>query len=180
MAKLLAEIGPTPDFADDDHFCYWTFSDMQARRIVASRTDLHRKQRFYGFPRPVVLTGGVGAAALYRVSRGQGLACPTRGSRDPKLRTRAQRKQQAEREAEEEPDFGGFAAWIGKAGPQGSAEPARRLDGGELTTFQLKPQNPATVNPKGTSHVQQFQTVRPAQARTVAAGAGVSQQRQPP
>ena len=35
MAKLLAEIGPAPDFADDDHFCYWTFRDMQARRIVA-------------------------------------------------------------------------------------------------------------------------------------------------
>ena len=68
MAKLLAEIEPAPGSENDDAFCYWTFRDMQARRIVASRTDLHRKQRFYGFPRPVVLTGGVGAAALYRVS----------------------------------------------------------------------------------------------------------------
>ena len=50
------------------HFCYWTFKDLQARRIVASRTDLHRKQRLFGFPRPVVLTGGQGANAIYKIA----------------------------------------------------------------------------------------------------------------
>ena len=67
MAKPFAEQVPTPDFNDD--FSYWTFKDMHARRIVASRTDLHRKQRFFGFPRPVILTGGRGANALYKVDQ---------------------------------------------------------------------------------------------------------------
>src|SRR4051812_36192101 len=53
---------------DIDAFSYWTFRDMHARRIVATRTDLHRKQRLFGFPKPVVLTGGERAAALFRVS----------------------------------------------------------------------------------------------------------------
>jgi hypothetical protein len=66
MKKLLAELSPAPDAADDA-FSYWTFADLQARRIIGSRTDLHRKQRFFGFPKPVVLTSGRGAAALYRV-----------------------------------------------------------------------------------------------------------------
>jgi hypothetical protein len=67
MAKLFAEQVSTPDF--DDEFRYWTFKDMHARRIVASRTDLHRKQRFFGFPKPVILTGGRGANALYKVDQ---------------------------------------------------------------------------------------------------------------
>ncbi len=41
---------------------------MHARRIVASRTDLHRKQRLFGFPKPVILTGGKVANALYKIS----------------------------------------------------------------------------------------------------------------
>jgi hypothetical protein len=65
MAKLLAEAVQASK--SDDAFSYWTFKDLQARRIVASRTDLHRKQRFFGFPRPVILTGGRGANALYKV-----------------------------------------------------------------------------------------------------------------
>ena len=65
MAKLLAETVHAPE--RDDTFSYWTFKDLQARRIVASRTDLHRKQRFFDFPRPVILTGGRGANALYKV-----------------------------------------------------------------------------------------------------------------
>jgi hypothetical protein len=66
MAKLLAETARAPD--RDEAFCYWTFKDLQARRIVASRTDLHRKQRLFGFPRPVILTGGRGANSIYRIS----------------------------------------------------------------------------------------------------------------
>ena len=65
MAKLLSETAHAPE--RDDAFCYWTFKDLQARRIVASRTDLHRKQRFFGFPRPVILTGGRGANAIFKV-----------------------------------------------------------------------------------------------------------------
>src|SRR5262245_40380621 len=65
MAKLLAEAVQASK--GDDAFSYWTFKDLQARRIVASRTDLHRKQRFFGFPRPVILTGGRGANAIYKV-----------------------------------------------------------------------------------------------------------------
>ena len=57
---------PTPDL--NDEFNYWTFKDMQARRIVASRTDLHRKQQSFGFPKPVILTGGRGANAIYKVA----------------------------------------------------------------------------------------------------------------
>ncbi len=53
---------------DIDAFSYWTFRDMHARRIVATRTDLHRKQRLFGFPKPVVPTGGERAAALFLVS----------------------------------------------------------------------------------------------------------------
>src|SRR5262245_39700565 len=65
MAKLLAKM--LDRIEGDDAFSYWTFKDLQARRIVATRTDLHRKQRFFGFPRPVILTGGRGANALYKV-----------------------------------------------------------------------------------------------------------------
>ena len=69
MRELLASIPIPPDPDPDDAFSYWTFKDLQARRIVASRTDLHRKQRFFGFPRPVILTGGRGANALYKVDQ---------------------------------------------------------------------------------------------------------------
>ena len=65
MAKLLPETAQASK--SEDAFSYWTFKDLQARRIVASRTDLHRKQRFFGFPRPVILTGGRGANALYKI-----------------------------------------------------------------------------------------------------------------
>jgi hypothetical protein len=66
--KLLAEAEKASDAESDDYFHFWTYKDLQSRRIVSTRTDLHRKQRLFGFPRPVVLTGGVGAAALYRVA----------------------------------------------------------------------------------------------------------------
>ena len=67
VRELLASIPMPPDPDPDDAFSYWTFKDLQARRIVASRTDLHRKQRYFGFPRPVIFTGGRGANAMYRV-----------------------------------------------------------------------------------------------------------------
>jgi len=66
MAELLASTALAPE-QDDDSFYYWTFKDLQARRIIGSRTDLHRKQKFFGFPSPIVLTGGAGASALYRI-----------------------------------------------------------------------------------------------------------------
>ena len=62
MDKLLAETDA------DDSFAYWTYKDLLRRRIVGSRTDLFRKQQLFGFPRPVVLTGGTGANAIYKVS----------------------------------------------------------------------------------------------------------------
>ena len=66
MDNPSAEQVPTPN--SNDEFSYWTFKDMHARRIVASRTDLHRKQRLFGFPKPVILTGGKGANAIYRIA----------------------------------------------------------------------------------------------------------------
>ena len=66
MSELLASTVSAP--SADDAFTYWTYKDLLARRIVSSRTDLHRKQRFFGFPKPVILTAGQGANALYRVS----------------------------------------------------------------------------------------------------------------
>ena len=54
----------TPPAPFDDAFSFWTYKDLQARHIVASRTDLHRKQHFYGFPSPIVLTGGGRFGAL--------------------------------------------------------------------------------------------------------------------
>jgi len=65
MRTLLETTAPPPD--DDARFSYWSFADLQVRRIVSTRSDLHRKQRFFEFPKPVILTGGRGASALYRV-----------------------------------------------------------------------------------------------------------------
>ena len=31
----------------------YSYADLEARGIVRDRTDLHRKQRLYGFPRPI-------------------------------------------------------------------------------------------------------------------------------
>ena len=66
LAELLAEMATAPG-ADDD-YSFWTYEDLRARRIVGSRTDLHRKQRYYGFPKPVILTAGQGAAALFKIA----------------------------------------------------------------------------------------------------------------
>jgi hypothetical protein len=55
--------------ADDqriDAFMFWSFDDLQARRIVVTRTDLHRKQRLYGFPKPYHLTGGRRPNAVFK------------------------------------------------------------------------------------------------------------------
>lgn len=54
----------TPDL-DNDDFAYWRFDDLVERRIVSGRTDLHRKQEMFGFPRPVKLAEGRGAVALF-------------------------------------------------------------------------------------------------------------------
>ena len=72
MKKLLASTAPAPDL-DDPRFWYWSYRDLEARKIVGTPTDLHRKQKFYGFPKPVILTGGKGVRALPRRS-GQGVA----------------------------------------------------------------------------------------------------------
>ena len=66
MGKLLSSSAPPP--ADDDDFSYWPYKELHARGIVRSRPDLANKIARYGFPRPIVLTGGVGANALYKVS----------------------------------------------------------------------------------------------------------------
>jgi hypothetical protein len=44
LQKLLAGTAAAPALAEDMFF-YWIFKDLQARRIVATRTDLYRKQR---------------------------------------------------------------------------------------------------------------------------------------
>jgi predicted DNA-binding transcriptional regulator AlpA len=40
---------------DDVFFGFYSFSDLKAERIVVDRSDLHRKQRRYGFPKAVKL-----------------------------------------------------------------------------------------------------------------------------
>lgn len=67
MSELLARLSPLPDPDPDDAFHYWDYKELNERKIVASRTDLHRKQRLFGFPAATILTGGRGANALYRV-----------------------------------------------------------------------------------------------------------------
>jgi predicted DNA-binding transcriptional regulator AlpA len=34
----------------------YRFADLKARRIVSSRSDLHRKQREHGFPLPIKIS----------------------------------------------------------------------------------------------------------------------------
>jgi hypothetical protein len=42
--------------SDDDLACgFYSFNDLKAERIVGDRSDLHRKQQRYGFPKPVKL-----------------------------------------------------------------------------------------------------------------------------
>jgi hypothetical protein len=53
----------------NDPFRYWSYADLQERRIVGSRADLHRKQKHWGFPLGIVLSGGgTGCSVLYRIS----------------------------------------------------------------------------------------------------------------
>jgi predicted DNA-binding transcriptional regulator AlpA len=54
---------------DDDDLAFWRYSDLVERRIVSGRSDLHRKQEQDGFPRPVKLTKGRGAIALFQRSK---------------------------------------------------------------------------------------------------------------
>ena len=54
--------------SDDNLLRFFTYADLLERRIVGSRTDLSDKQKRHGFPRSVVLTGGRGSRALFRVS----------------------------------------------------------------------------------------------------------------
>ena len=58
MSELLARLSPLPDPDPDDAFHYWDYKELNERKIVASRTDLHRKQRLFGFPAATILTGG--------------------------------------------------------------------------------------------------------------------------
>ncbi|MFA1626062.1 hypothetical protein ACDY96_25910 [Rhizobium mongolense] len=52
-----------------DSFQFWTYADLKARRIVGSRTDLHRKQRYHGFPKAIHLSGvPQRSAASFRVA----------------------------------------------------------------------------------------------------------------
>lgn len=50
---------------DSEEFAFWRYSDLVERRIVTNRSDLYRKQQQAGFPRPVKLTKGHGAVALF-------------------------------------------------------------------------------------------------------------------
>ena len=44
------------DPSDDDlAHGFYSFHDLKTERIVVDRSDLHRKQRRYGFPKPVKL-----------------------------------------------------------------------------------------------------------------------------
>jgi predicted DNA-binding transcriptional regulator AlpA len=45
----------TPEEDDDLAHGFYSFDDLEAERIVHDRSDLHRKQRRYGFPQPVKL-----------------------------------------------------------------------------------------------------------------------------
>lgn len=51
-----------------DDFVFWTYADLEARRIVRGRSDLHRKQHNLGFPRPIRLTQGRRPGALFRAT----------------------------------------------------------------------------------------------------------------
>ena len=51
MEKLLAETSLASALAEDT-FSYWTFKDLQARRIVTSRTDLTVSSASSFFPSP--------------------------------------------------------------------------------------------------------------------------------
>ncbi len=50
-----------------DEFTYWKYRDLEQRRIVSDRKDLARKQ-LRGFPKPIKLTKGQGATALFPVA----------------------------------------------------------------------------------------------------------------
>ena len=63
MAAALKQYEPVEDKID--RFRFWTFEDLKARRIVGSRTDLHRKQRFYGFPKSIHWMEGRRPAAVF-------------------------------------------------------------------------------------------------------------------
>lgn len=41
---------------DRDPYKFWSYDDLVERGLVTSRTDLFRKQRDHGFPRPIKLT----------------------------------------------------------------------------------------------------------------------------
>jgi predicted DNA-binding transcriptional regulator AlpA len=43
----------TPEEDDDLAHGFYSFDDLKAERIVHDRSDLHRKQTRYNFPRPV-------------------------------------------------------------------------------------------------------------------------------
>jgi len=51
----LYEGNPMTDQDDDLAGGFYSFSDLKAERIVSDRSDLHRKQRRYGFPQPIKL-----------------------------------------------------------------------------------------------------------------------------
>ena len=49
-----------PEKDDDLAHGFYRFDDLEAERIVHDRSDLHRKQRRYGFPQPVKLGDSAG------------------------------------------------------------------------------------------------------------------------
>ena len=77
----------------DDAYCFWRFADLQERRIVTDRVDLHRKQQ-RGFPQAVKFSTGQGAVALFPVAAVKAWVCEKLGPADPdaRLRDRGSRK----------------------------------------------------------------------------------------
>lgn len=74
MPKTSAHAGATSAPANkhpDQGFEYefYFFSDLVAKGIVKNRTDLHRKIKYEGFPRPEKSSDAMQAAAPYRKTK---------------------------------------------------------------------------------------------------------------
>jgi hypothetical protein len=61
-------VGVKTNFDPTDRWVFWTFMDLVDRGIITGRTDFHRKQTLLEFPRPIILTGGRNARAVYRAA----------------------------------------------------------------------------------------------------------------
>jgi len=55
MLQTIPQINVQADAPTDEEIAagLYSYADLKARGIVRDRTDLHRKQQQYGFPRPI-------------------------------------------------------------------------------------------------------------------------------